>query len=60
MTLDQSPPEAQSGPGISRRWPFRAAAVVGGAVWVAPVVESITTNAAAAPAPSAWLNLGCW
>jgi len=59
MSFDLAPPEAQPGPSISRRRLIQAGAAVGGALWVAPVVESITSSAAAASAPSTGLNFGC-
>lgn len=54
MSSDKAP----LGPRFSRRRALQAGAAVGGALWVAPAIESISTAAAAASAPSA-VNFGC-
>lgn len=54
MSSDRAP----MGPRISRRRALQAGAAVGGALWVAPAIESISTAAAAASTPSS-VNFGC-
>jgi hypothetical protein len=46
------PDDGLSGWRISRRSLIKAGAVVGGAVWVAPVIDSFVTRAAAQSGPS--------
>ncbi len=50
---DEDVIEESAEPGISRRTLIKGAAIVGGTVWVAPVIDSFVTKAAAASTPCA-------
>jgi hypothetical protein len=48
---DETTPDETSLPGLSRRNLMKAGAIVGGTIWVTPVVESFLTKAAAESPP---------
>jgi hypothetical protein len=51
MSEDTNAEETAASSGVSRRRVIKAGALVGGAVWVTPVIDSFLTRAAAASQP---------